>query len=259
METQNSGTARPLVRMASIGRDYISETTTVQALKDVSFEIRPNELFAVLGPSGCGKSTLLNIIAGFDAQSSGVAEFMGQPVPPPSPTRGVVFQDTNALFPWLTVEQNIEFGLRSLKLSATERKDRVKEILELVRLHDFAQRFPRELSGGMRQLVAIARVVVMKVDLLLMDEPFGALDAITRQHMQEQLIDIWSKAKSSIMFITHSVDEAIFLGDRVAVMSARPGRILEILDVAMERPRDRTSESFNRLRGRSLELLRNVH
>jgi ABC-type nitrate/sulfonate/bicarbonate transport system ATPase subunit len=167
----------------------------------------------------------------------------------------VVFQDTNALFPWMTVEQNVEFGLQALRISKAERKERVLQALNLVRLQDFAASYPRQLSGGMRQLVAIARVAVMNADLLLMDEPFAALDAITRQRMQKQLVDIWSQTRSSILFITHSIDEAIYLGDRVAVMSARPGQIREIIDVDLPRPRDLASPEFNALRGRALRYL----
>lgn len=245
----------PVVRVADLNRIYRTGNTVVQALSNVSLDIGRGEFLSILGPSGCGKSTLLNILAGFDHQTSGIAEFDGEPIPGPSPRRGVVFQDTNALFPWMTVQQNVEFGLRSLGLSASERKVRVIEALDLVNLRDFADSFPRQLSGGMRQLVAIARVVVMNADLLLMDEPFAALDAITRQRMQKQLVEIWSKTRSSIMFITHSIDEAIYLGDRVAVMSARPGRILDILTVDLPRPRDLASPEFNALRGSALAYL----
>jgi ABC-type nitrate/sulfonate/bicarbonate transport system ATPase subunit len=221
----------------------------------VSLNIRKGEFFSILGPSGCGKSTLLNILAGFDRQTAGTAQFEGEQIRGPSPKRGVVFQDTNALFPWMTVEQNVEFGLQALHVSKAERKERVVQALTLVRLQDFAASYPRQLSGGMRQLVAIARVAVMNADLLLMDEPFAALDAITRQRMQKQLVDIWSQTQSSILFITHSIDEAIYLGDRVAVMSARPGQIREIIDVDLPRPRDLASPEFNALRGRALRYL----
>ncbi|HWM45291.1 MAG TPA: ABC transporter ATP-binding protein [Xanthobacteraceae bacterium] len=250
-----AGAADPVVRVVALGRTYRTENSVVQALDNVSLEIGRGEFLSILGPSGCGKSTLLNVLAGFDRQTSGVAEFEGRPIPGPSPKRGVVFQDTNALFPWMTVEQNVEFGLRSLGMSRAERRERAAQALALVNLRDFASSYPRQLSGGMRQLVAIARVVVMDADLLLMDEPFAALDAITRQRMQRQLVEIWEKTRSSIMFITHSIDEAIYLGDRVAIMSARPGRIREILDVDLPRPRDLASAEFNALRGRALTHL----
>jgi len=247
--------AAPVVRVVALGRTYRTENSVVQALDNVSLEIGRGEFLSILGPSGCGKSTLLNVLAGFDRQTSGVAEFEGRPIPGPSPKRGVVFQDTNALFPWMTVEQNVEFGLQSLGMPRAERRERAAQALALVNLRDFANSYPRQLSGGMRQLVAIARVVVMDADLLLMDEPFAALDAITRQRMQRQLVEIWEKTRSSIMFITHSIDEAIYLGDRVAIMSARPGRIREILDVDLPRPRDLASADFNALRGRALAHL----
>lgn len=245
----------PVVRVSHLSRIYESGNSVVQALDNVSINIGRGEFLSILGPSGCGKSTLLNVLAGFDKQSAGTAEFDGKPIPGPSPKRGVVFQDTNALFPWLTVQQNVEFGLRSLGVPKPDRKERVSQALDLVNLRDFANSFPRQLSGGMRQLVAIARVVVMDADLLLMDEPFAALDAITRQRMQKQLVDIWSKTKSSILFITHSIDEAIYLGDRVAIMSARPGRIREVLDIDLPRPRDLASSDFNDLRGKALKYL----
>ena len=245
----------PVVRVLQLNRTYNTSNSVVHALEGVSFDILPGEFLSVLGPSGCGKTTLLNILAGFERQSSGIAQFEGREILAPSPKRGVVFQDTNALFPWMTVEQNVEFGLESINVPKAERKERVNQVLTLVRLQNFTKSYPRQLSGGMRQLVAIARVVVMGADLLLMDEPFAALDAITRQRMQQQLVEIWSQTRSSIMFITHSIDEAIYLGDRVAIMSARPGQIREVLEVKLARPRDLASEEFNVLRGKALKYL----
>ena len=247
----------PVVQVLNLSRTYNTSSSVVRALENVSIDIRKGEFLSILGPSGCGKSTLLNILAGFDKQTAGTAQFEGAPIKGPSPKRGVVFQDTNALFPWMTVEQNVEFGLQALHIPRAERKERVSQALNLVRLEDFSGSYPRQLSGGMRQLVAIARIVVMNADLLLMDEPFAALDAITRQRMQKQLADIWSQTRSTILFITHSIDEAIYLGDRVAVMSARPGRIREIIDVDLPRPRDLASTDFNALRGRALGYLNN--
>ncbi len=249
------GINTPVVRVLELSRTYETPNSVVHALDHVSFDISTGEFLSVLGPSGCGKTTLLNILAGFERQSSGVAEFEAQEILAPSPKRGVVFQDTNALFPWMTVEQNVEFGLEAMNVAKAERKERVIQALTLVRLQNFAASYPRQLSGGMRQLVAIARVVVMNADLLLMDEPFAALDAITRQRMQQQLVEIWSQTRSSIMFITHSIDEAIYLGDRVAIMSARPGRIRETLNVHLPRPRDLASPEFNTLRGKALKYL----
>lgn len=250
--------AEPIVRVSNLSRTYDTSNSVVRALDNVSIDIRRGEFLSVLGPSGCGKTTLLNILAGFEPQTGGSAQFDGQPIIGPSPRRGVVFQDTNALFPWMTVEQNVEFGLQSLTLGKAERKQRVLQALNLVRLQDFATSYPRQLSGGMRQLVAIARVAVMDADLLLMDEPFAALDAITRQRMQTQLVEIWSQTRFSALFITHSIDEAIYLGDRVAIMSPRPGRIREILDVDLPRPRDLASTGFNSLRGTALKFLNDI-
>jgi NitT/TauT family transport system ATP-binding protein len=244
-----------IVRVDGLGRTYGTGATAVRALDDVTLEIRKGEFLSVLGPSGCGKSTLLNILAGFDFPTDGRAFFNGVPISAPSPRRGVVFQDTNALFPWMSVANNVEFGLRSLGIDRHERRRRVAAALALVGLRDFAASYPRQLSGGMRQLAAIARIIVMNADLLLMDEPFAALDAITRQRMQKQFAEIWSQTRGTVMFITHSVDEAIYLGDRVAIMTGRPGRIRMLLDVDLPRPRDLTSVNFNAFRTTALRQL----
>jgi NitT/TauT family transport system ATP-binding protein len=248
-------TGSAIVQVEGLGRTYGTGSTAVRALDDVSLDIRKGEFLSILGPSGCGKSTLLNILAGFDFPTEGRALFNGKPILGASPSRGVVFQDTNALFPWMTVFHNVEFGLRSLGIDRKERGRRVDAALHLVGLGDFAASYPRQLSGGMRQLAAIARIIVMNAELLLMDEPFAALDAITRQRMQKQFAEIWSRTRGTVLFITHSVDEAIFLGDRVAIMSGRPGRIRMILDVHLPRPRDLTSVDFNAFRATALRQL----
>jgi ABC-type nitrate/sulfonate/bicarbonate transport system ATPase subunit len=244
-----------IVQVENLARTYGTGTTAVRALDDVSLDIRKGEFLSILGPSGCGKTTLLNILAGFDVATEGRALFNGKPILGASPNRGVVFQDTNALFPWMTVFSNVEFGLRSLRIDRKERGRRVDAALNLVGLADFAASYPRQLSGGMRQLAAIARIIVMNAELLLMDEPFAALDAITRQRMQKQFADIWSRTRGTVLFITHSVDEAIFLGDRVAIMSGRPGRIRMIMDVQLSRPRDLTAADFNAFRTTALRQL----
>jgi NitT/TauT family transport system ATP-binding protein len=226
----------------------------VVALRDFSLTVRPNEFLAILGPSGCGKSTFLNIVAGFEAATSGQVKVDGTRVTGPGADRGVVFQDF-ALFPWLTVEQNIEFGLRNQAMPAKERKALSQSLIRLVHLEGFAHRYPRELSGGMKQRVAIARVLATNSRILLMDEPFGALDALTRYAMQKQLLEIWAKHQKMVVFITHSIDEALFLADRVVILSARPGRILEIIEITDPRPRDLTSASFNEMRAVALRLL----
>ena len=247
--------ATDLVVIENLCRTYGAGTTAVRALAGVTLNIRPREFVTILGPSGCGKSTLLNILAGFDAPTSGRVFVGGERVTGPSPARGVVFQDSAALFPWLTVARNIKFGLRAGGRSAEEIRERTSKVLKLVGLREFSDKFPKQLSGGMRQLVAIARVLVMDVQLLLLDEPFAALDAISRQHMQEQLIDICSKAGTTNLFITHNVDEAIYLGDRLLVMSGRPGSIKAEIEILLPRPRNIASIDFNALRGKALSLL----
>jgi ABC-type nitrate/sulfonate/bicarbonate transport system ATPase subunit len=243
------------VDIERVSRSYRSGRHLVEALADVSLTVAPGSFATLLGPSGCGKSTLLNIIAGFDQPTSGNVVVDGMAVRGPSVERGVVFQDTGALFPWLTVAENVAFGLRAVGRPRREVRDRVAEALDLVRLSAFSQRHPHELSGGMRQLVAISRVLVMEPKLLLMDEPFAALDAITRQRLQNRLTEIWQRTRITIVFITHSVDEAILLADDVAVMTRRPGRVRTQLRVGLDRPRSVTSAQFNALKQQALNYL----
>lgn len=219
----------------------------IVALAGVSCQIRPREFVSIIGPSGCGKSTLLNILAGFEQPTEGRVLVDGHPVRGPGPDRAVVFQEY-ALFPWLTVEQNIDFGLRNLRLPPAERRRRVRDAIALVGLGGFEHRFPRELSGGMRQRVGLARVLVMNPSILLLDEPFAALDALTRRLMQDQLLDVWSSAQVTMVLVTHSVDEALVLSDRIYVMSARPGRMLQVIDIPLPRPRDPASADLNHFR-----------
>ena len=244
-----------LVIIEDLTRTYRTGSGAVQALGGVTFKVARGEFVTILGPSGCGKSTLLNILAGFDIPTSGRVLVGGESVSGPSPARGVVFQDSAALFPWLTVAGNIQFGLSAGGRSTKEINQRTMKVLTLVGLSEFRDKFPKELSGGMRQLVAIARVLVMDVQLLLLDEPFAALDAISRQHMQEQLIDICLTAGTTNLFITHSVDEAIYLADRVLIMSGRPGSIKAQMEISLPRPRNIASLEFNALRGKALAWL----
>ena len=208
----------------------------------------------VLGPSGCGKTTLLNIVASFESASGGEVLLDGEPVRKPGPDRGVVFQEY-ALFPWLTVQQNIEFGLRERRMPRLERRERVRRQIASVGLSGFEQRYPQELSGGMRQRVALARLLINNPKILLMDEPFAALDAQTRSMMQQELLGVWSAERRTVIFITHNIEEAVLLGDRVVVMTARPGRIKEIVAIELARPRDVTSTEFNEIRRRVTVLL----
>jgi ABC-type nitrate/sulfonate/bicarbonate transport system ATPase subunit len=225
----------------------IARQEKLVALDSIEFDIGDDEFVTILGPSGCGKTTLLNIVAGFDQATSGGVFLDGEPIRKPGPDRGVVFQDY-ALFPWLTVEQNVEFGLRERRIPKVERRARVRQQIFSVGLSGFERRYPQELSGGMRQRVALARVLANDPKILLMDEPFAALDAQTRTIMQHELLRVWSAERRTALFITHNIEEAILLGDRVVVMTARPGRIKEIVHVDLPRPRDVTSAAFNKTR-----------
>jgi NitT/TauT family transport system ATP-binding protein len=232
----------------------IARQEEVVALDGVDLDIAEDEFLTILGPSGCGKTTLLNIVAGFEAASGGEVRLDRETIRAPGPDRGVVFQEY-ALFPWLSVEQNIEFGLRERGVPKAERRARVRRQIALVGLNGFEKRYPQELSGGMRQRVALARVLVNDPKILLMDEPFAALDAQTRTLMQDELLRVWSRDRRTALFITHNIEEAILLGDRVVVMTARPGRIKEIVAVSLPRPRDVTSADFNATRRRVAALL----
>ena len=232
----------------------IARQEEVIALDGIDLAVADDEFLTVLGPSGCGKTTLLNIVASFESASGGEVLLDGEPVRKPGPDRGVVFQEY-ALFPWLTVQQNIEFGLRERRIPRLERRERVRRQIASVGLSGFEQRYPQELSGGMRQRVALARLLINNPKILLMDEPFAALDAQTRSMMQQELLGVWSAERRTVIFITHNIEEAVLLGDRVVVMTARPGRIKEIVAIELARPRDVTSTEFNEIRRRITVLL----
>jgi len=222
------------------------------ALDGISLDIADNEFVTAVGPSGCGKSTLMNILAGLEEPSAGEALVDGRPVDGPGPERGVIFQQY-ALFPWLTVRQNVEFGLRTAGVAKAERRERAEYFIRMVGLEQFADALPKMLSGGMKQRCAIARAYAVNPSILLMDEPFGALDALTRVKLQEQLLATWSREKRTVVFITHDVDEAVFLANRVVVMAARPGRVFDVIDVDLPYPRTeevRLSPAFGELRNR---------
>lgn len=250
MNTTTNSQAKISVR--HVHKDFDLGKETFTALDDVSLDIADNEFITVVGPSGCGKSTLMNILAGLEEPTSGDALVDGTPVSAPGPDRGVIFQQY-ALFPWLTVRQNVEFGLKTAKVPKNERRERAQHFIDVVGLADFADALPKMLSGGMRQRCAIARAYAVNPSILLMDEPFGALDALTRVKLQEQLLDTWSREQRTVMFITHDVDEAVFLANRVVVMAARPGRIYDVIDVDLPYPRTeefRLSPEFAELRNR---------
>jgi NitT/TauT family transport system ATP-binding protein len=246
------------IQMRNIEVCYGSGMNAVQAVQGVNLSIAPGEFVSVLGPSGCGKSTLLGVIAGLMQPSRGELRVDGQPVRSPGADRGVVFQQ-HTLFPWKTVVGNVEFGLKMRGTASKERREQVREILYTVGLGDFQNHYPAQLSGGMQQRVSIARVLVNQPRVLLMDEPFSALDAQTRLHMQEMLLDLWSEFRITVVFVTHDIDEAIFLSDRVVVFSSRPGRIKAQIPVELDRPRFAevlTSAEFMRLKRRCMDLIR---
>ncbi|CAG9177364.1 ABC transporter ATP-binding protein [Cupriavidus respiraculi] len=229
-----------------------------QALLPVDFEVRDNDFVTILGPSGCGKSTLLRIVAGLDSPTSGRVLLDGQPVVGPGADRGMVFQ-SYTLFPWLTIEQNVRFGLRERGMSAAEQRERSDFFIQRVGLRGFEQHFPKQLSGGMQQRTAIARALANDPKILLLDEPFGALDNQTRVLMQELLLGIWEASRKTVMFVTHDIDEAIFMANRVAVFSARPGRIKSEIAVDFPHPRHytiKTSPEFSRLKALLTEEIR---
>ena len=217
------------------------------ALKDIALEIPRGQFTCLLGPSGCGKSTLLNAIAGFSLPSSGAITADGARVSAPGPERGMVFQEY-ALFPWMTVADNIGFGLQIKGLPKARIAATVDQLLAMLSLGDFRQRYPKDLSGGMRQRVAIARVLALDSPIMLMDEPFGALDALTRRNLQDELLRIWAELKKTIIFVTHSIEEAIYLADRIVVMTYRPGTVKRDLLVELPRPRDPAAPEFNALK-----------
>jgi ABC-type nitrate/sulfonate/bicarbonate transport system ATPase subunit/ABC-type nitrate/sulfonate/bicarbonate transport system permease component len=239
----------PAITARHLEKTYMSanrngSVTETHALSDINLEIKQGEFICIIGASGCGKSTLLRIVAGFETVSSGELLVMGKPVTAPGPDRGMVFQDY-ALFPWLSVAQNIAYGPRQAGRSAAEIAELAERYLDIVGLQKFRNRYPHELSGGMKQRVAIARVLANDPAVILMDEPFGALDAFTRNGLQESLLHIWEAARKTILFITHSVDEAVYLSDRVIVLSPHPGRLKLELPIDLPRPRDIASVEFN--------------
>lgn len=226
----------------------------VRALDAIDLTVEEGETLMVIGPSGCGKSTLLNLIAGFIAPVEGCVRFSGQPVSAPGPERAMVFQD-GALFPWLTVDANIDFVMRMQRRPRVQREQTRRALIGLVGLEGFEHAHPHELSGGMRQRVAIARALAMEPRVLLMDEPFAALDAQTRERLQDELLRIQRRTGKTVVFVTHNVEEAAYLGDRVIVLSQRPGTVLEVVPVALGRPRSRTEAALCRLKARLFSLL----
>jgi NitT/TauT family transport system ATP-binding protein len=247
--------APPAVSCRGIGKIWAAGSARAhEALRDVSLDVAPGEFVCLLGPSGCGKSSLLYMIAGLEQPTSGELLCHGDPVRAPAPERSLIFQETS-LFPWLTVWQNVSFGLSLRGASTAERQRVAREVLSRVGLSEAFDKRPDELSGGMRQRVAVARALAMQPQVLLMDEPFAALDVQTRAKMQGFLLDVWRGSGASVLFVTHHIDEAVALADRVAVFTARPGRIKAVIQVDLPRPRDQEGPEATALRRRLTELL----
>ena len=237
--------ARMFLSVRDVSKTFTIGEERIEALHHVSLDVQKGEFVCLIGASGCGKSTLLRIIAGFEQPTAGDVRVYDAPITGPGSDRGMVFQDY-ALFPWMTVRQNIAFGPRQKKRK--DANDIASRYLEMVGLGKFADRFPYQLSGGMKQRVAIARVLANEASILLMDEPFGALDALTREQLQDELLEIWARTKVTILFVTHSVEEAALLADRVVVMTAGPGRVESDNRVRLPRPREVSAQDFNDVR-----------
>ena len=242
------------VALDGVGKTYSGDGGSVRALDDVSVSVADGEFVCLVGPSGCGKTTLFRIVAGLTEATDGRVLLDGTEVTGPTTDMGVVFQEYH-LFPWLTVAENVGFGLERSDRSPAEREARVDEMLDLVGLTEFRDAYPKSLSGGMKQRVAIARALAVDPDLLLMDEPFGAVDAQTREMLQRELLDVWESTGKTVLFVTHDVAEAVALADRIVVMAAEPGRVREVVDVDVERPRERGDAAFAEHVGRVRELI----
>jgi NitT/TauT family transport system ATP-binding protein len=243
------------LKLRDISKTFTSEKgEKIESLSSISLDIEKQEFVCLLGPSGCGKTTLLRIIAGLDQASTGTVELGGTLIDRPNPQLAMIFQEYS-LYPWRTVVANIGFGLEIRKIPADERHAIVKKYVEIVGLKGFENSYPYELSGGMRQRVAVARALAVDPSILLMDEPFGALDAQTRNLLQHELLNIWEKTRKTILFVTHSVDEAVFMADRIVVLTPRPGSICEVIPIRCTRPRDRTGVEFAKVRRYVLDLI----
>ncbi len=243
-----------LIEISSVSRTYVrTDEDEVEALKNITLTVRKGEFLSIIGPSGCGKTTLLRLIAGLDQPESGEITLEGKKITEPGPQRGYVFQQ-GSLFPWLTVEKNIASGLKARGVYQKHKGD-VARFIGLIGLKGFEQSYPHQISGGMAQRVAIARALINQPDALLLDEPMGALDAFTRADLQDKLLELWEKNGTTMILVTHDVDEAVYLSDRIVIMTPRPGQISEILNVDLPRPRNRGSEGFMTLRGKILQKL----
>lgn len=246
-----------ILEIRGLKKSFPQKKEEMIAISNFDLDVKEGEFVCILGPSGCGKTTILRIIAGLETQTAGWILLDGKEISGPGSDRGMVFQEF-ALFPWRTVRRNIEFGLELKGIPAEERRARTQKYIDLVGLKGFEDYHPYQLSGGMKQRVGIARALANEPAILLMDEPFGALDAQTRNQMQKELLRIWSETKKTVVFITHSVDEAVFLADRIVVMTARPSSISQIYEIKWERPRDRANPEFAALRKQILAQLEDM-
>lgn len=243
-----------LIEIESVDRTYLdTNDNTIEALKGIHLSIRKGEFISIIGPSGCGKTTLLRLIAGLDRPEAGTITLEGKEITAPDPQRGYVFQQ-GSLFPWLTVKKNIAAGLKARGVYEAQKKD-VAKYIDLIGLNGFENAYPHQISGGMAQRVAIARALINRPDALLLDEPMGALDSFTRADLQDKLLELWKGDGTTMILVTHDVDEAIYLSDRIVIMTPRPGTISEILDVHLSRPRQRGEAEFMELRRSILEKL----
>jgi len=242
------------IHIENAGKTFLQNGEEFTALSDVNLDIEKGEFICLLGPSGCGKSTLLNGIAGFDLVNKGSITIEGQEVKGPSTNNVTIFQNYG-LLPWRTVLKNVELGLESQKIDKKKRKEIARKYLQVVKLEKFENSFPHQLSGGMQQRVAIARALAVNPDILFMDEPFGALDAITRMKLQDDILDICKNEKKTIIFVTHDIEEAVYLADRIVVMTPNPGKVKGVLTVPLHHFRDRTSGDFLLVRDKIFELL----
>jgi NitT/TauT family transport system ATP-binding protein len=241
-------------KIKKVNKNFQNKTIEMEILKDIDLTIEDGEFLVLLGPSGCGKTTLLRMIAGLDFPTTGTITENDVPVLNPSPERGFVFQQYS-LFPWRTVLDNVAFGLEVKGIDTEERYEKAKNYIEMVGLSAFLESYPNQLSGGMKQRVAIARALVNEPDSLLMDEPFAALDVLSRHKLQKEIIQIWEQESKTIIFVTHNVDEAVFLADRILVLSERPGKIIETFNIKLGRMRDRTSEEYLEIKRKITGLL----
>lgn len=241
------------ITISGVDRVYTdADGVTVEALRGIDLDIRPGEFISLIGPSGCGKTTLLRLIAGLDKPQSGELSIDGRKIKGVDPERGYVFQQ-GSLFPWLNIEDNISYGLRARKL-LKEKKNKVGEYISMVGLSGFEKVYPHQISGGMAQRVAIARALINEPKALLLDEPMGALDSFTRADLQDKLLELWKREGTTMILVTHDIDEAIYLSDRIVIMTPRPGKISRIIEVDLDRPRRRGSVDFNEMRRQILEF-----